>query len=38
MIIAQVRAAHPDLSGPDLRVKLREAHAEYVRWVLHTSK
>lgn len=38
IIIANVRAAHPDLSGPELRVKLREAHAEYVRWVLDTSK
>jgi hypothetical protein len=38
IIIANVRATHPDLSGTELRVKLREAHAEYVRWVLDTSK
>ena len=38
IIIANVRAANPDLSGAELRVKLREAHAEYVRWILDTSK
>jgi len=38
IIIANVRAANPDLSGTELRVKLREAHAEYVRWILDTSK
>ena len=38
IIIANVRAANPDLSGTELRVKLREAHAEYVRWLLGTSK
>ena len=38
LIEAQVRAANPDLTGAELRVKLREAHADYVRWVLDTSK
>ena len=38
IIIANVRASNPDLSGTELLVKLREAHAEYVRWILDTSK
>lgn len=38
IIIANVRVENPDLSGTELRMKLREAHAEYVRWVLETSK
>ena len=38
IIISNVRAANPDLSGTELRVKLREAHAEYVRWILATAK
>jgi hypothetical protein len=38
VIITNVRAANPALSGAELRAKLREAHAEYVQWVLDTSK